>query len=855
MSDHPRQPPTSPGDPGDGPKADRADAQTHGGGDERDELLRLASVVAHQLKSPLSSVQNVLTTVLGGFAGPLEARQRWLLEKALERCSKGTYLVRDLLRLRAVDRLDDEMLGPVNLVAAFAAALDQVKDAARDAEIQLQSSVEVADADAAWIHGDATLVREILGVLLDNAVKYTPKEGRITARLWLETGGEQEQLPQLRVEVVDSGIGIPPEGYERLFEEFYRAPNAKRLATDGSGLGLAFAWRAARRLEGTVELRPAPTGGVSAVAGFPQRPDYAGGVGAVAIEGSEDAGGDRAISQHVVIVGGVTAGSKAAARIMRLDPDADVTVVERGQFLAYSGCGLPFYISGAVSEQRALLETPLGLVRDPAFFHKLKNVRALDLTDAVRIDRERKTLVVRNLLDQHERELPYDRLILATGARPIMPELEGAELEGIHTLHGVEDAEAIRSLLGQQRVKDVVILGGGLLGCQITESVALRGARITLVEARPSILNVLDEEIAALVRRYLESRGVRIHTDTSAVSFEGETRVRAVQLADGSHIPCDIVIVALGRRPDVRLASDAGLELGSTGAIRVDSLLRTSDPEIFAAGDCVEQKHVVTGKPAWIPGAVPAILQGRVAANNVCGKEEAFPAVTGTFIVKLFDWTAGRTGLTEREAREAGFDPVSVIVPGPDRVHYIPTARNLVLKLIADRATGRLLGAQGVGPGEIAKRIDVVATALASGADLEGLTHLTLAYAPPFSMAMDLVVTAANVMRNKLEGLFSGISPIELRQRMLAEDAPLLLDVRQSIEYGQERIRGSRHIPLGNLRSRLHDLPRDRTIVVVCSFGLRSYEASRVLTTHGFEDVWVLDGGLEAWPYSIERLV
>jgi NADPH-dependent 2,4-dienoyl-CoA reductase/sulfur reductase-like enzyme/rhodanese-related sulfurtransferase len=831
MSDHPKRPST-----------------------ERDELLRLASVVAHQLKSPLSSVQNVLTTVLGGFAGPLDTRQRWLLEKALERCSKGTLLVRDLMRLRAVDRLDDEMLGPVNLVAVFTAAVDEIKDAARDQELQLERSIDVPEADSAWIHADAPLVREILGVLLDNAVKYTPKQGRITARLALAPGADPEGAQWLRVEIEDSGIGIPPEGYQRLFEEFYRAPNAKKLATDGSGLGLAFAWRAARRLGGAVELRPASSGGVSATAGFPQRPDYAGGAGALAIDGSEDSGEERAVTQRVVIVGGVTAGSKAAARIMRLDPDADVTIVERGQFLAYSGCGLPYYISGAVNEQRALLETPLGLVRDPAFFHKLKNVRALDLTDAVRIDRQRKTLVVRNLLDQRERELPYDRLILAAGARPVMPELQGSDLEGIHTLHGVEDAEAIRSLLGQPRVKDVVILGGGLLGCQITESVALRGARITLVEERPSVLNVLDEELAALVRGHLESHGVRVLTGTSAVAFEGESRIAAVQLADGSRLPCDIVLVALGRRPEVGLARDAGLELGSTGAIRVDPMLRTTDPDIYAAGDCVEQRHAVTGKPVWIPGAVPASIQGRVAANNICGGEEEFPAVTGAFIVKLFDWTAGRTGLTEREARKAGFDPVSVIIPGPDRAHYIPTARNLVLKLVADRSTRRVLGAQGVGPGEIAKRIDVVATALASGADVEALSHLTLAYAPPFSMAMDLVVTAANAMRNKLDGLFPGISSIELRQRMLAEDPPFLLDVRQAMEYGQERLRSCRHIPLGNLRSRLHELPRDKTIVVVCSLGLRSYEASRVLLTHGFDDVHVLDGGLEAWPYSVERL-
>jgi len=851
VSDAQEPPPTPPEDTGAG--ADGKEARTEIGDDERDELLRLTSFVAHQLKAPLSSVQTVLTTVLGGFAGPLDARQRWLLEKALERCSMGVHLVRDLLRLRAVDRLDDETLGPVNLVAAFTAALDGSREVAREQELELQSSIEVPDADAAWIHGDATLVQEIIGVLLDNAVKYTPRKGRVTARVYFETSGEHEAAPQVRVEIVDTGIGIPPEGYEQLFQEFYRAPNAKKLAADGSGLGLSFARRAARRFGGIVELEPAPTGGVRAVAGFPQRLEYAVGE-EMAVDGQVGTTRKRRISQRVVIVGGVTAGSKAAARIMRLDPDADVTIVERGRFLAYSGCGLPYYISGAVSEQRALLESPLGLVRDSAFFHKLKNVRALDLTEAVRIDRGRKVLVVRNLLDQKQRELPYDRLILTTGARPIVPELPGAELEGIHTLHGVEDAEAIRSLLGKPRVKDVVILGGGLLGCQITESVALRGARLTLVEERPSILNMLDEELAALVRRHLESHGVRVLTGNAVASFEGDERVTDVHLADGTRLSCDFVLVSLGRRPEVQLARDAGLEIGSMGAICVDPYLRTTDPDIYAAGDCVEQTHVVTGRPAWVPGAVPAALQGRVVANNVCGCEEQAPAVTGATIVKLFDWTAARTGLTEREARKVGMDPVTALIPGPDRAHYIPTARELVLKLVVDRATGRLLGAQGVGPGEVAKRIDIVSTALATGLDVDRLAHLTLAYSPPFSMAMGTVVTAANVVRNKLEGRFRGVSPVELRQRMLMADAPLLLDVRQPQEYGQTRLRGSLHIPLGSLRSRLHELPRDRAIVIVCSLGLRSYEASLVLKAQGLEDVEVLDGGLEAWPYPVERL-
>lgn len=850
MSDPHKTPPISSQGTGTGLK----EPPTAADGDERDELLRLASVVAHQLRSPLSSVQSVLTTVLGGFAGPLHARQRWLLEKALERCSTGAHLVRDLLRLRTVDQIAEDTLGPVNLVTAFTAVMDEFKEAARDQELELETAIEVPDADSAWIHGDATLIREILGVLLDNAIKYTPRKGRVTARVLLETDHEPKAGRVLCVEIVDSGIGIPPEGYERLFQEFYRAPNAKKLAAEGTGLGLAFAWRAARRLRGTLELEPAATGGVRAVVSFPHRLEYAD-VDAPAVDGQVGAAREWKVSQRVVIVGGVTAGSKAAARIMRLDPDADVTIVERGRFLAYSGCGLPYYISGAVSEQRALLETPLGNVRDPAFFHKLKNVRALDLTEAVRIDRDKKVLVVRNLLDQRQRELPYDRLILTTGARPVVPELPGIDLEGIHTLHGVGDAEAIRSHLRQSQVKDVVILGGGLLGCQITESASVRGARLTLVEEYSSILkNLLDEELAALIQSHLENHGVRVLCNNTAVHFGGDERVTAVHLADGSRLPCDFVLVTLGRRPDVQLAKEAGLQIGFTGAILVDPYLRTSDPDIYAAGDCIEQTHAVTGRPAWVPGAVPASIQGRVAANNVCGREEQVPPVTGTTIVKLFDWTVARTGLTERDAREAGMDPVSVLIPGPDRAHYMPNARELVLKLVGDRGTGRLLGAQGVGEGDVAKRIDVVATALAAELDVNRVAQLTLAYAPPFSMAMDNVVTGANVLRNKLEGRFRGISPLELRQRMLAADGSLLLDVRQSGEYGKTRLRGSLHIPIGSLRCRLHELPRDRPIVIVCSLGLRSYEASLVLTANGFEDVVVLDGGLAAWPYAVERL-
>ncbi|HHQ49266.1 MAG TPA: hypothetical protein ENK19_10355, partial [Acidobacteria bacterium] len=579
---------------------------------DRDELLRLASVVAHQLRSPLNAVQTVLGSVLGGFAGPLDPRQRWLLEKAFKRCGYGIELVRDLLKLRSVEQLEDEALGPVNLVAVFGSATTAALERAGEKGLDLGTSVEVADAEEAWVLGETGLVREILIVLLDNAVKYTPEGGVVRARLFTRKEGETTLVC---AEVVDTGIGIPPEGYGKLFHEFYRAPNARQMAAEGTGLGLAFAWRAARRLGGSLLVEPAEGGGTRAVLCLPQRAELA----AEPLHGASVPGEVvRPVTRRVVVVGGVAAGSKAAAKIMRLDPDAEVTIVERGRFLAYAGCGLPYYISGAVSEQRALLETPLGALRDPAYFRELKNVRTLDLTEAMSIDRERKTVLVRDLVGEGERELPYDALILATGARPVRPDLPGVELGGIHTLHGVEDAEAIRSRLRAPQALDVVIVGGGLLGCQIAEAVALCGARITLVERRPRLMSLWDAEFSALIRRYLERHGVRVLPANGAAAFEGEERVEAVVLEDGTRLRADLVLLTTGLQSEVKLAREAGLRIGSTGAIQVDETLRTSDPAIFAVGDCAETRNVVTGEAAWLPGAAAATVQGRIAAVNVC---------------------------------------------------------------------------------------------------------------------------------------------------------------------------------------------------------------------------------------------
>jgi NADPH-dependent 2,4-dienoyl-CoA reductase/sulfur reductase-like enzyme/signal transduction histidine kinase/rhodanese-related sulfurtransferase len=824
----------------------------------RDELLKLAVIAAHQLKSPLHSIQTSLNLLMGGFVGPIPANQRELLDNANRSALRGSNLVSDLLRLRGLDVLRVDDLVPVNVVDALRTAVERVRDTTEAKRIELTETLELEDPALGWVLAEPSVVQEVLFVLLENAAKYTPNAGRVRIRVFVP--GQPYELPegapvpegcacsQIACEVIDTGIGIPPNAWAELFTEFYRAPNARRSSREGTGLGLAFADRAVRLMRGRLRLEPAPSGGVKALLILPCAPAQR--------DGRDERGAQpgRRISQRVVVVGGVSAGAKAAARIARLDPDAEVTVVEKGQFLSYAGCGLPYYISGTVQEQRALLSSPLGDVRDSSFFHALKNVRTLDQTEARSIDRDQRRVRIRRLTDGQESELGYDHLVLATGAKAAIPPIPGTRLEGVYTLHGVEDAEAIRSRLRDPQAKEVVIVGGGVLGCQITEAVALQGSRISLVEAQPSILGIVDPELAAHVEKHMARRGVRVHTGCAVSGIEGEKRVRGVRLTSGRVLPCDFVILATGVRPRVSLAERAGLALGSTGAILVDEHQRSSDPHIFAVGDCAESRNLITGQPTWVPTGSTATREGRVAASNICGHEQRSPGVVGSMVLKVFDWTVATTGLSEDEARDAGFDPVTVIIVGPDRAHYLPTSQHILLKLVADRASRKVLGLQGIGPGEVAKRIDIVATALSAGLDLDRISQLDLAYAPPYSLALDNVVTAANVLQNKLDGLFDGITPHELHALLGAPVPPVLLDVRLHAEYGRVRLAGSLHIPLGALRGRLHEIPRDRAIVTIGKIGLRAYEAALVLRHKGFADVRVLDGGLDAWPFELEQL-
>jgi len=556
---------------------------------------------------------------------------------------------------------------------------------------------------------------------------------------------------------------------------------------------------------------------------------------------------------RIVIIGGVAAGPKAAARARRLAPKADITIIERDELLSYAGCGLPYYIAGVVKEQKELMCTPIGVVRDPAFFQKVKAVKVLNQTEATLIDRAHKEVEVRYLPSGEVTRLPYDKLIIATGAEPVEPSIEGADLKNVLRLKGLHDAEAFRAAMAPGACRRVAIIGAGLVGLEMTEALSACGASTTLIELMPQILPMLDEDMALLLTRHLESLGVTVMTGTRVLRLEGDDEGCVCKVVtDRGEVDTEIVLLSIGIRPNVRLAREAGLPIGPSGGIRVDETLRTSDPDIFAAGDCAEKRSLISGLPVFAPLGSVANKEGRVAGTNAAGGSERFPGVTSTAIVKVFDWNVGRAGLTEREAKALGREVVSVVVPSTDIAHYYPGAKPVILKLIVSRADRRLLGIQGLGTGEVAKRIDVAVTAMTAGMTVGQVGTLDLAYAPPYSSAMDVLITAANTAANLLDGLFDGVSAGEVHDLIAAGEDFVLLDVRSPAEHEQTRIPGSTLIPLGALRERIADVPCDKPIIAYCKSSLRAYEAARILAGVGITNVRVMQGGMMVWPYERE---
>jgi NADPH-dependent 2,4-dienoyl-CoA reductase/sulfur reductase-like enzyme/rhodanese-related sulfurtransferase len=559
------------------------------------------------------------------------------------------------------------------------------------------------------------------------------------------------------------------------------------------------------------------------------------------------------MSFNVVVIGGVAAGPKAAARIKRVIQNANVTVIEKGEFLSYAGCGLPYYISEVVEEQKELMSTPVGVVRDVGFFKKVKDITVLNHTEALKIDRKNKTVLVKNLKNNKEDTLPYDKLVIATGATPVVPPLPGLNSKGIFRLQSIEHAESIKAMINQNNAKDVAIIGGGLIGVEMAESLVQKGCNVTQVEMLPQLLNMLDWEMAHHVACHMKSKGVKVLTKTQVTEFVSENGVlKGLKFADGSTLNVDMAVLSIGVRPNTYLAQDCGLDIGETRAIKVNETMQTSDPDIYAAGDCCETTHLITGKPAFVPLGSTANKQGRVAANNISGHKDSFKGILGSTVCKVFDFTVGVTGLTEKAAKEAGFESLGILCPSPDKPHFMPEAKPLFLKLVVDKNTRKLLGLQAVGMGDGDKRIDIAAMALHSGMTVDDISNMDLCYAPPFSPAMDNIITAANIARNALDGLIDVISPEQVKSKLNNNEDFQFLDIRSPMEYEQMRIPGAKLFPLGMLRSKLDELDKNKPVVAFCKISLRGYEASRILKQHGFSNVKVMLGGVLMWPYEKE---
>jgi NADPH-dependent 2,4-dienoyl-CoA reductase/sulfur reductase-like enzyme/rhodanese-related sulfurtransferase len=552
------------------------------------------------------------------------------------------------------------------------------------------------------------------------------------------------------------------------------------------------------------------------------------------------------VKKRLVIIGGVAAGPKAAAKAQRCDPDMEVVIYQEEGEISYSGCGLPYYVGGSIPERKKLLiKTAEQFSQDGIQVLKRHRVDHLDM--------EKRQVSGLNLDTGKPFADTYDRLVIATGSEVIRPKVPGLDLENVFQLHSIYDADAILRKIQSAEVKNVVVVGGGYIGLEMAEALAALGKKVTLVELASQIATLFDEDLAGILKQYIEKKGITVFTSEGLEALRGENGfVRRVRTAK-REIPAQAVLLSLGVRPRVDLAREAGLKIGVTGAIWVNDYMETSVPGVYAAGDCAETTHLVTGKPTWIPLGSTANKQGRAAGMNLCGGRSIFPGVLGTAIFKVFDFNVAKTGLSMREALREGFEPLQAIVRGYGRAHILPGGRESLLKVIADKKTGRVLGAQAVGEGPSDKFIDTAAMALHGKMNCAQLAAADLAYSPPFSPALSPVIVAANVLLNKLEGKVGWLSAAEVKEKMeIGEVGFAVLDVRDSKEVQEKRIPGSTWIPLEELDRCAGELDRDKQWAVHCHSGARSYRACLKLQHREFKKVKNLDGGLLGWPYALE---
>ena len=530
----------------------------------------------------------------------------------------------------------------------------------------------------------------------------------------------------------------------------------------------------------------------------------------------------------IVIVGGVAGGATAAARLRRLDEQAEIIVIERTGYVSYANCGLPYYVGGVIEDREDLT------LQSPESFFSRFNIDVRVSSEVTAIDRGNKTVTVRSLDDGREYTESYDKLILSPGAKAMIPDTPGVGSKRVLTLRTVEDALKMRELVETERPERAVVVGGGFIGLETAENLMEAGVKVTLLQRSEQVLPPLDWDMACELHAHLRAKGLDLRFKHAIESYEETEDGIIVHVKDREPIKCGFVVLAVGVVPESDLAKAAGLELGMKGSINVDSRMRTSDPDIYAVGDAVEVVNPVTSKPALVALAGPANKQGRIAANNICGIDSEYKGTQGSTVIKVFDMTAAVTGLNEKAAKAAGVKYAKVLGYSASHAGYYPGGRNMSIKTLYDPDTGRILGAQIVGFDGVDKRIDVMAVAVRKGLTADDLVDLELAYAPPYSSAKDPVNMAGFMIENIRNGIVKQHFPEDVPDIPM-DGSAVILDVRTEREFAGGCIEGAVNIPLHELRARLGELDKTKKLYVNCFSGMRSYIACRILTGNGFD--------------------
>lgn len=535
---------------------------------------------------------------------------------------------------------------------------------------------------------------------------------------------------------------------------------------------------------------------------------------------------------RLIIIGAVAAGTSAAAKARRNDENAEIIIYDKDSYISYSGCGMPYYIGGEVEDAKKL--TP----RDPVFFKSKYNVDILIRHEVLSIDHKNKTLEIKNLATGDTFQDHYDKLVIAAGAAAVIPPVKGADLKNVFSLRNIGDMNQIKDFINEYAPKSAVIVGTGFIGLEVCENLKELGIEVTLIERLPWVTPVLDGDMAVYVEDHLRKNGIKLLTGLSVAEIKKDR----VILEDQREVEADFVLLSTGVRPNTELAAKAGIELGVTGAIKVNEKMMTNVKDIYSCGDCSEQYHVVTGKPVYRPMGSTANKTGRIAGDVVTGGNLSFRGILGTGIFKVFDMTVAITGLTEREAKKEGYHVAVCHNIKPNKLEYMG-GREMVIKGIADKDTGRLLGVQIAGFEGVDKRIDVFVTAITYKAQAEDLFHLDLAYAPPFSTTKDPVMYTGMILDNAIHSDRKLITSDELEELINSGKDYQLIDARAASQYEQDHIETAVNVPHAKLRNSLDELDKDAITITYCNKGVTGNAAQNILLNHGFKEVYNLSGG------------